>query len=75
MQEMTDQEAQHWDDYYTNNTIMPDLSKLGYVARTYGMPVMLDPETTRALAMYAESVCRTPAQIIGDLVRRELQPA
>jgi hypothetical protein len=75
MNEMTDHEAAYWDDYYTNNTIMPDVSKPGYVARTYGMPVLLDPETTRTLAAYAESVQRTPAQIVGELVRKELRPA
>jgi hypothetical protein len=29
---MTDREAEYWDDYYTQNTIMPDLSKPGYFA-------------------------------------------
>ena len=72
---MTDQEAEYLDDYYTKNTVMPDLSKPGYFSRTYGMPVILDPETTRTLTAYAETVHQTPAQIIGELVRKELQPA
>ena len=27
MSEMTEAEAGYWDDYYTKNTVMPDLSK------------------------------------------------
>jgi hypothetical protein len=68
---MTDQEAEYWDDYYTQNTIMPDLSKPGYFARKYGMSVKLDPETSRVIAVHAEAAHKTPAEIIADLVRRE----
>jgi hypothetical protein len=55
MSEMTEAEAEYWDDYYTKNTVMPDLSKPGFFSRTYGMWVQLDPETTRALAARAEA--------------------
>ena len=44
MKAMTDQEAEYWDDYYTQNTIMPDLKKPGYVTRQYGMLVCLIPK-------------------------------
>jgi hypothetical protein len=33
IKEMTDEEAEYWDDYYTKNTIMPDPDKPGYFAR------------------------------------------
>jgi hypothetical protein len=69
---MTDREAEYWDDYYTKNTIMPDLSKPGYFARKYGMLVKLDPETSRVIAAHAEAVHKTPAEIIAELVRREM---
>ena len=36
---MTDEEAEYWDVYYTQNTIMPDSSKPGFFARKYGMSV------------------------------------
>jgi hypothetical protein len=69
---MTDREAEYWDDYYTKNTVMPDLSKPGYFARKYGMSVKLDPETSRVIAAHAEAAHKTPAEIIAELVRREM---
>jgi hypothetical protein len=51
---------------------MPDLNKPGYFARKYGMSVKLDPETTQTIAAHAEAVHKSPAEIIADLVRREL---
>ena len=69
MSEMTEAEAGYWDEYYTKNTVMPDLSKPGFFSRTYGMWVQLDPETTRALAARAAAAHKTPAEIISDMVR------
>jgi hypothetical protein len=69
---MTDREAEYWDDYYTKNTIMPDLSKPGYFARKYGMSIKLDPETSRVIAAHAEAAHKTPAEIIAELVHREM---
>jgi len=54
-----EKEAEYWDEYYTNNTIMPDMNKPGFFARKYGMMVRLDPETTRFLAAQAESTKKT----------------
>jgi hypothetical protein len=72
MKEMTDQEAEYWDEYYTENTVMPDLTKPGYFARKYGMAVTLDPETTCALSAYAEIVHKSPAEIIAEMVREKI---
>ncbi|MDR1029251.1 MAG: hypothetical protein LBL76_00085 [Treponema sp.] len=69
---MADREAEYWDDYYTKTTIMPDLSKPGYFSRKYGMSVKLDPETSHLIAAHAEITHKTPAEIIADLVRREM---
>ena len=71
MKEMTDEEADYWDEYYTKNTVMPDLSKPGYFSRKYGMTVKLDPETTCTLATQSEAVHQTPAEIIAGLVREK----
>ena len=72
MKEMTDEEAEYWDEYFTNNTIMPDMSKPGFFARKYGMMVRLDPETTRFLAEQAEARNKTPSEIITELVQEKL---
>ena len=72
MKEMTDEEAEYWDEYFTNNTIMPNLSKPGFFARKYGMTVKLDPETTRFIADQAEATQKTPTEIISELVREKL---
>ena len=69
---MTDEEAEYWDEYYTNNTVMPDMSKPGFFARKYGMTVKLDPETTQFIAAQAESTKKTPSQIIRDIVRERI---
>jgi hypothetical protein len=69
---MTEEEADYWDEYYTKNTIMPDMSKPGFFAAKYGMTVKLDPETTRFLAAQAESTHKTPAELIGDMVREKM---
>ena len=75
MKEMTDEDADKWDEYYTQNTVMPDLSKPGYFSRKYGMTVKLDPETTCALATQSEAVHQTPAEIIAGLVREKFAVA
>ena len=68
---MTDEEADYWDEYFTNNTIMPNLNKPGFFARKYGMTIRLDPETTQFLADEAEASHKTPSEIIGELVREK----
>ena len=68
---MTEEEAEYWDEYFTINTIIPDLNKPGFFARKYGMTVRLDPETTRFLADQAETTQKTPTEIIGELVREK----
>ena len=72
MKEMTDEEANYWDNYYTKNTIMPDTSKPGFFAQKYGMTVKLDPETTRFLAKQAEATHKSFSEIISDLVREKI---
>jgi hypothetical protein len=72
---MTEEAADVLDAFYTKNTVMPDLSKPGYFARKYGMTVKLDPETTFSITQWAETEHLAPAQIISNLVRKELAGA
>ena len=72
MKEMTEEEAAYWDEYFTNNTIMPDMRKPGFFALKYGMTVKLDPETTRFLADQAAATKKTPTEIISELVKEKI---
>ena len=72
MSDMTEEEADYWDEYFTKNTIMPDFNKPGFFARKYGMTVKLDPETTRLLAAQAEATHKSFSEIISDLVREKI---
>ena len=68
---MTDEEADYWDEYYTKNTIMPDINKPGFFSKKFGMMVKLDPETTRLLIKQAEATNKTFSEIINELVREK----
>jgi hypothetical protein len=72
---MTDEEADALDEYYTRNTIMPDPDKPGFFARHTEMFVGVDPMTAAWLRAKAAAAHTTSAQIIGELVRKELASA
>ena len=72
MNDMTDEEYDALDEYYTNNTLMPDTSKPGFFARKYGMTVKIDPETTQFLAEQAEATHKSFSEIIRDLVKEKI---
>jgi hypothetical protein len=75
MNSMTKEEADALDKYYTEHDIMPDMNRPGYFETKYGMNIQLDPETTSNVVKWANKVNRTPAQVVIDLVRRELATA
>jgi hypothetical protein len=75
MPRMTDEEADALDEYYTQNTIMPDPDKPGFFARHKEMFVGIDPATATYLRAKAEAAHKTPAQIISELVRKDLASA
>jgi hypothetical protein len=71
MREMTDQEAEYWDDYYTKNTIMPDPDKPGYFARKGLVLGNLDPDVTEYLRTQAATTGQTQAQIASTIIREK----
>jgi len=75
MKNMTEEEADYWDEYFTKNTIMPDFNKPGFFARKYGMTVKLDPETTQILAAQAEATNKSFTEIIKELVKEKIAVA
>ncbi|MDR0562012.1 MAG: hypothetical protein LBG73_04920 [Spirochaetaceae bacterium] len=52
MPDLTDEEYDALDEYYTENTIMPDTARLGFFARKYGTTPGLDSEVERVGAEY-----------------------
>jgi hypothetical protein len=72
MARMTDDEADALDEYYTKNTIMPDSGKPGFFERHKEMFVGVDLVTAACLRAKADATHKTPSQIIGELVRKEM---
>ena len=71
--DMTEDEAQYWSDYFLKNPPKTDPSKLGIFARRkanrfFGM----DNLTVNYLLTKSIETHKSPEEIIGDLVRKEL---
>jgi hypothetical protein len=72
---MTDEEADALDEYYTQNTIMPSSGKPGLFARQRALLDALDDVAAHYILSRAKAAHKTPAQIIGEMVRKELASA
>jgi hypothetical protein len=74
MPKMTDEEADYWDEYFTKNP--PEVSgdgKSGFFARhKASRMVALDDLSTNYLTAKAIAVHKTPAELISELVRKEI---
>jgi hypothetical protein len=72
MARMTEEEAWEADEFFTQNTIMPDSGKPGFFARKKCMLVAVDSLTAAYLRSVCETTHKEPAQIISELVRGEI---
>jgi hypothetical protein len=85
VKEMTDEEAEYWDDLFTRTTPKIDESggpnngffterreRLAREAAEAVEMVTVDRLTIQWLHAKAEATHKTPAEIIGELVRKEL---
>jgi hypothetical protein len=72
MARMTDVEADALDEYYTKNTVMPDSGKPVFFEQHKEMFVSVDLVTVACLRAKADATHKTSAQIIGELVRKEM---
>jgi hypothetical protein len=73
MTEMTDAEADYWDELFTKNPPKVDPSrKGGYFTRQRELLGVLDRVTADYIVNSAIQTRRLPAQIIGDMVREKL---
>ena len=73
MTEMTDEEADYWDEFFTKNPPRVDPNKKGgYFTRQRELLDVLDRTTADYIVNRAIQSQKLPAQIIGDMVREKI---
>jgi hypothetical protein len=73
MSEMTDEEADYWDELFTKNPPKVDPSKKGgYFTRQRELLDVLDRATADYIVNRALQVQKLPSQIICDMVREKI---
>jgi hypothetical protein len=72
VKEMSDAEAEYWDEYYTKNPpeIDPDTNG-GFAKKSFKM-IAVDRLSENYLLSKAMATHKTPTEIIGDLIRKEI---
>jgi N-acetylglutamate synthase-like GNAT family acetyltransferase len=75
MAEMTEEEADALDELWTRTTPTVNPNKPGFFARQGFKMVSLDNLSAAYVMARAEATRKTPEEIIGDLVRKELRSA
>jgi hypothetical protein len=69
---MTEEEADFLDELWTRTTPAVDMSKPGFFARNGFKMVALDLVSDVFIRARADATHKTPTEIIGDLVRKEM---
>ena len=72
MTRMTDEEADMLDELLTKTTPKIKVGEGGYFTRQRELLDMLDPVAANYILSQAEMTHQSPAQIIGNMVRKEL---
>ena len=72
---MTEEEASRLDELYTKTTPPVNSEKPGIFARQKGMTVILDEFTSGYLASKMLATKRSPAELIADMVHKEIRAA
>jgi hypothetical protein len=75
MARMTDKEADELDELLTRITPKTKTGEGGYFTRQRNLLDALDPVAAGYVRSQSEIKNQSPAQIIGELIRKELQPA
>jgi len=68
---MTDKEAKALDEEFTNGTLRLG-EGMGPTTRRRELLRLLDEVSANYILTIAESTHKTPAQVVGDMVRREI---
>ena len=73
MSEMTDEEADYWDEYFTKNPPKADPSrKGGYFTRQRELLGVLDRPTADYIVNRAIQTQKLPVEVIGDMVLEKI---
>jgi hypothetical protein len=73
MARMTEEEANYWDKYYTENPPKPGPNGTGFFTkRKAALSITVDSATADYLTTKAVATHKTPSQIIGEMVQREI---
>jgi hypothetical protein len=77
MARMTDEEADYWDEYYTKNPPVPGPNGTGFFTqrRKSARSVTIDDLSAGWLMTKAIADHKTPAEVISDMVQREIAAA
>jgi len=75
MTRMTDDEADAFDELLTKTTPRIKEGEGGFFTRQRELLNALDPVAANYILSQSEILNQSPAQIIGNMVRKELQPA
>ena len=68
---MTDEEADYWDEYFTKNP--PEVDPAKNRVKIPPLTVVVEGIAAQYLKSAAEAAHKTPAQIVCEMVRKELQ--
>ena len=73
MARMTEDEEHYWDGYYTKNPPKPGPNGTGFFSqRKASLSITVDSVTADYLKTKAIANHKTPAEIIGEMVQREI---
>jgi hypothetical protein len=75
MANMTDEEAEYWDEYYTNHTPKLGVNGTGFLSMRELRVIGLDQLSENYLLTKAQATKQSPGQLINALIRKELSSA
>ena len=75
MARMTEEEADRLDELWTKTTPKIDTTKPGYFTKHMAHLIEVDTVTAAYLRARADATNKTPAQIIGEMVREQMVAA
>ena len=72
MPRLTEEEAERLDELYTKNPPDIDLSRPGIFMQRKETPIFLDEFAVRYITTKAVATKHTPAEVVSDMIRRDM---